>query len=85
MCAPVEEEDSYTVGNARIGYDSAGAWSVAAFVNNVTEEEYRVYAFDSSLFAGVVAGCLRAAARPGASPGRIASAPAAEIAATTRG
>ena len=56
MCAPVEEEGSYTVGNARIGYDSAGAWSVAAFVNNITEEEYRVYAFDSSLFAGVVAG-----------------------------
>ena len=28
----------------------------AAFVNNVFEEKYRVYAFDSSLFAGVVAG-----------------------------
>jgi iron complex outermembrane receptor protein len=43
--------------NARVGYDSGnGRWSVAAFVDNVTEEEYRVYAFDSSLFAGVVAG-----------------------------
>jgi iron complex outermembrane receptor protein len=29
---------------------------VAAFVNNLTEEKYRVYAFDSSLFSGVVAG-----------------------------
>jgi iron complex outermembrane receptor protein len=57
LCAPVEEEGSYTVFNARVGYDSGnGRWSVAAFVDNVTEEEYRVYAFDSSLFAGVVAG-----------------------------
>ena len=31
-------------------------WSVAAFVDNLTDEAYRVYAFDSSLFAGVVAG-----------------------------
>jgi iron complex outermembrane receptor protein len=57
LCAPVEKEGSYTVGNARIGYAAEnGRWEVAAFVNNLTEEEYRVYAFDSSLFAGVVAG-----------------------------
>ena len=57
LCAPVEEEDSYTVTNARVSYDSdSGRWGVAAFVNNLFEEEYRVYAFDSSLFAGVVAG-----------------------------
>ncbi|HEX6572252.1 MAG TPA: TonB-dependent receptor [Steroidobacteraceae bacterium] len=57
LCAPVEEEDAYTVANARIDYTGAnGRWSVAAFVNNLTEEEYRVYAFDSSLFSGVVAG-----------------------------
>jgi iron complex outermembrane receptor protein len=57
LCAPVEAEDSYMVANARIGYASGdGRWEVAAFVNNLTEEEYRVYAFDSSLFAGVVAG-----------------------------
>jgi iron complex outermembrane receptor protein len=56
LCAPVEHEDSYAVGNARISYDSNASWSVAAFVNNITEEKYRVYAFDSSLFAGVVAG-----------------------------
>jgi iron complex outermembrane receptor protein len=56
LCAPVEHEDSYAVGNARISYDSDSSWSVAAFVNNITEEKYRVYAFDSSLFSGVVAG-----------------------------
>jgi iron complex outermembrane recepter protein len=57
LCAPVEEERSYTVANARIGYGAAdGKWEVAAFVSNLFEEEYRVYAFDSSLFAGVVAG-----------------------------
>ena len=57
LCAPVEEEDSYTVANARLSYESgSGRWGVAAFVNNLFEEKYRVYAFDSSLFAGVVAG-----------------------------
>ena len=57
LCAPVEAEDSYYVANARIGYAAGdGQWEIAAFVNNLTDEEYRVYAFDSSLFAGVVAG-----------------------------
>jgi iron complex outermembrane receptor protein len=57
LCAPVEQEDAYTVANARLSYDSSnGRWGVAAFVNNLFEEKYRVYAFDSSLFAGVVAG-----------------------------
>lgn len=57
LCAPVEKESSYAVANARIGYGAEnGQWQVAAFVDNLTEEEYRVYAFDSSLFAGVVAG-----------------------------
>jgi iron complex outermembrane receptor protein len=57
LCAPVEKEKGYTVANARVGYAAPdGRWEVAAFVNNLFEEEYRVYAFDSSLFAGVVAG-----------------------------
>ncbi len=57
LCAPVESEPSYTVANARIGYTGPGGrWNVAAFVNNIFEEQYRVYAFDSSLFSGVVAG-----------------------------
>jgi iron complex outermembrane receptor protein len=57
LCAPVEEESSYTVANARIAYGAEdGRWEVAVFGDNLTDEEYRVYAFDSSLFAGVVAG-----------------------------
>ena len=57
LCAPVEKESSYTVANARIAYGAEdGRWQVAIFGDNLTDEEYRVYAFDSSLFAGVVAG-----------------------------
>ena len=57
LCAPVEKEDAYSLANARVGYaGGSGRWEVAAFVNNLFEEKYRVYAFDSSLFAGVVAG-----------------------------
>jgi iron complex outermembrane receptor protein len=57
LCAPVEKEEGYTVLNARVGYGAQdGRWEVAVFGDNLTEEEYRVYAFDSSLFAGVVAG-----------------------------
>ena len=45
------------VANARIAYGAEdGSWEVAIFGDNLTDEEYRVYAFDSSLFAGVVAG-----------------------------
>jgi iron complex outermembrane receptor protein len=57
LCAPVEQERAYSIANARVGYAGAGGgWEVAAFVNNLFQEKYRVYAFDSSLFAGVVAG-----------------------------
>ena len=57
LCAPVEKEKGYTLLNARIGYGAAdGRWEIAVFGDNLTDEEYRVYAFDSSLFAGVVAG-----------------------------
>ena len=57
LCAPDEHESSYTVANARLGYGAQdGHWEVAAFVNNLNNEKYRVYAFDSSTFAGVTAG-----------------------------
>jgi iron complex outermembrane receptor protein len=57
LCAPVEKEKGYTLLNARIGYGAEdGRWEVALWGDNLTDEEYRVYAFDSSLFAGVVAG-----------------------------
>ena len=53
MCAPVEEEGSYHVENLRIGYETAdGKLSIAAFVNNLFNRKYRVYAFDGSLYWG---------------------------------
>lgn len=55
LCAPVEKEAAYFLANTRVGY-SFGSYDVAAYVNNVFERRYRVYAFDSSLFAGLVAG-----------------------------
>jgi iron complex outermembrane recepter protein len=57
LCAPVERESPYAVTNARVGYVAGeGRWEVAAFLDNAFDREYRVYAFDSSLFSGVVAG-----------------------------
>ncbi|MGB8327942.1 MAG: TonB-dependent receptor, partial [Steroidobacteraceae bacterium] len=57
LCAPVERERAYSVTNARVGYETPDRhWEFAGLVNNLFETEYRVYAFDSSLFAGVVAG-----------------------------
>ncbi len=57
LCAPVEREAAYIVTNLRIGYGSdSGNWQAAIFVDNLLNQEYRVYAFDSSLFSGVVAG-----------------------------
>jgi iron complex outermembrane receptor protein len=57
LCAPVEREAAYVVTNLRVGYaPDSGEWEVAAYVDNLLEEQYRVYAFDSSLFSGVVAG-----------------------------
>jgi iron complex outermembrane recepter protein len=57
LCAPVERESPYAVTNARVGYVAGDRrWEVAAFLDNAFDREYRVYAFDSSLFSGVVAG-----------------------------
>jgi iron complex outermembrane receptor protein len=57
LCAPVEREGSYNVANLRIGFGPEdGAWELAAFVNNVNDAQYRVYAFDESLVDGTVAG-----------------------------
>jgi iron complex outermembrane receptor protein len=44
---PVSFEDGYTVGNLRLSYASdSSPWEIAAFVDNVTDEEYLVYTFD---------------------------------------
>ncbi|HCF24797.1 MULTISPECIES: TonB-dependent receptor [unclassified Novosphingobium] len=53
MCAPVEEEGAYHVENLRLGFEPGdGRLSVALFVNNLFNREYRVYAFDGSLYWG---------------------------------
>jgi iron complex outermembrane receptor protein len=53
LCAPVEQEPPYAVGNARAGFTSSGGrWEFAAFCNNVANRAYRQYAFDDSQFAG---------------------------------
>jgi iron complex outermembrane receptor protein len=49
----ISKEDSYTVFNARIGYDISENLSVSAFVKNLTDEEYRVYSFDFTAPAGL--------------------------------
>ena len=58
LCAPVESGRVIYGGQCthRLFGAADGQWEIAAFGNNLFEEEYRVYAFDSSLFAGVVAG-----------------------------
>jgi iron complex outermembrane recepter protein len=44
---PVSLEDGYAVGNLRLSYvNDASPWEIAAFVDNVTDEEYLVYTFD---------------------------------------
>ena len=44
---PVSFEDGYTVGNLRLSYaNDSSPWEIAAFVDNVTDEEYLVYTFD---------------------------------------
>lgn len=52
VCNPSEEINSYSISNARLAYSSAGdRWSVAAFIRNLTDEEYLVFSLDST-FAG---------------------------------
>ena len=49
----ITTEDSYGVLNARLDYTSGDeTWSVAIFVNNITDEEYRTFAVDAILFFG---------------------------------
>ena len=44
----VSEQDSYGVLNARLTY-SRDRWSAAAWVNNVTDEEFLLYNLDLGL------------------------------------
>ena len=50
----VSTEESYTVFNARVGYQINDAWKVSAFAKNITDEEYRVYSFDFTQNAGYI-------------------------------
>ncbi|MEH6581841.1 MAG: TonB-dependent receptor [Halioglobus sp.] len=44
---PISSQDAYDVWNARVSYYGANEnWSLTAFVNNLTEEEYKAYSFD---------------------------------------
>ena len=46
-------ESSYGILNARLDYTSGDeAWSAAIFVNNLTDEVYRTFGVDASLFFG---------------------------------
>lgn len=47
--APVGHQSSYVLSNARLSYTNADdTWTVAAFVNNLTDKEYRTMALDLS-------------------------------------
>ncbi|MFA3791882.1 TonB-dependent receptor [Aliiglaciecola sp. SL4] len=50
----ISKEKSYTVFNARLGYEINDYWKVSAFVKNITDEEYRVYNFDFTQSAGFI-------------------------------
>jgi len=49
LCAPLDREDAYIVGNLRAEYVFPGnRWSIAAYATNVSAAEYRVYSVDVS-------------------------------------
>ena len=49
LCAPLDLEDSYLVGNIRAGYvPPSEKWRVTGFVNNVGDTKYRLYALDAA-------------------------------------
>ena len=45
--SPVGQEDAYVLSNARVSWTSGDQqWDITAFVDNLTDEEYRVMVFD---------------------------------------
>jgi iron complex outermembrane receptor protein len=57
LCAPVENERAYAVTDLRAGFKPAGGhWEFQAYVHNLFQRAYRVYAFDGSQFSGVALG-----------------------------
>jgi len=52
---PVVHEKAYGVANLRLGYRSEDErWSAAVWARNVTDEDYRTYAFDTTGFFGAI-------------------------------
>jgi iron complex outermembrane receptor protein len=52
--SPAFKEGSYMMGNARASWTSGdGHWTTAVFVENLTDKEYRGYAFDLTGLAGL--------------------------------
>ena len=52
--SPAFKEGSYMMGNARASWTSGdGHWTTAVFVENLTDKEYRAYAFDLTGLAGL--------------------------------
>ena len=55
LCAPVEREGAHTVYNARISWTPNGKkWEAAFFLNNITNEIYRVYTYDVAASTGQI-------------------------------
>ena len=62
VCHPVEEEDGYAISNIRVSYtDNDNRWSIAGFVNNAGDTEYRQYGLN---LEGVVTGVTNGYAPP---------------------
>jgi iron complex outermembrane receptor protein len=55
LCAPVEHEPSHTMLNLRVGFiPSNKHWEGSVFVDNVTQEIYRLYTFDVASYTGQI-------------------------------
>ena len=53
VVTPLVEEDSYAVFNARLTYVSPNdKYETSFFIKNLTDQEYRRYAFDTSAYFG---------------------------------
>ena len=52
--APIDREPGRVIGNARIAFKTNDEhWEVAAFANNITNKQYRVYNLDLSTALGI--------------------------------
>lgn len=54
LCAPVEREGAYALLNGRIGVNLDNGLELRAFVENITNTKYRLYAVDTAAISGTV-------------------------------